>query len=84
MSRGIGHRHGWDLAVLWLWCRPAATALIRPLAWEPPYAAGAALENKQQQQQQQQNPFSLSLLQNLSHGIPNFHLLMSFSNMYSI
>ena len=30
--------------MLWLWCRPAATALIRPLAWEPPYAAGAAVE----------------------------------------
>ena len=24
-----------DLALLWLWCRPAATAPIRPLAWEP-------------------------------------------------
>ena len=30
--------------LLWLWCRPAATALTQPLAWEPPYAAGAALE----------------------------------------
>ena len=29
---------------LWLWCRPAATALIITLAWEPPCAAGAALE----------------------------------------
>ena len=27
-----------------LWCRPAATALIRPLAWELPYAVGAALK----------------------------------------
>ena len=27
-----------DLALLWLRRRPAATALIRPLAWEPPYA----------------------------------------------
>ena len=27
-----------------LWCRPAVTALIRPLAWEPPYAEGVALE----------------------------------------
>ena len=27
-----------------LWCRLAATAPIRPLAWEPPYAKGAALE----------------------------------------
>ena len=25
-----------------LWCRPAAVASIRPLGWEPPYAAGAA------------------------------------------
>ena len=31
-------------ALLWLWCRLAAIALIRPLAWEPPYAMGAALE----------------------------------------
>ena len=30
--------------LLWLWRRLVATALIRPLAWEPPYAAGAAQE----------------------------------------
>ena len=28
----------------WLWCRPKATASIRPLAWEPPYATGVALK----------------------------------------
>ena len=44
MSYGVGHRQGLDLALLWLWCRLAATALIRPIAWEPPYAMGAALE----------------------------------------
>ena len=33
-----------DPALLWLWCRLAPTALIRPLAWEPLYAVGAALE----------------------------------------
>ena len=32
-----------------LWCRPAATAPIRPLPWEPPYAAGAALEKEKKQ-----------------------------------
>ena len=32
-----------NLVLLWLWCRPAAAAPIRPLAWEPPYAAGVAL-----------------------------------------
>ena len=41
---GVGCRHGLDPALLWLWCRPAATAPIRPLAWEPPYATGTALE----------------------------------------
>ena len=35
-----------DPELLWLWCRLAATALIRPLAWEPPYAAGVALKKK--------------------------------------
>ena len=34
------------LAWLWLWCRPASTAPIRPRAWEPLYAAGAALKRQ--------------------------------------
>ena len=34
---------GLDLASLRLWCRPAAIAPIKSLAWESPYAAGAAL-----------------------------------------
>ena len=44
MSCGIGCRHSSDLVLLWLWCRPAAVAPIRPLAWESPYAMGAAQE----------------------------------------
>ena len=39
MSYGVGRRHDSDPALLWLWRRPAATAPIRPLAWESPYAA---------------------------------------------
>ena len=31
---------------LWLWSRPAAEAPIGPLAWELPYAAGAAIKRK--------------------------------------
>ena len=46
MSCGVGRRHGSDLALLWLWRRPAAVAPIGPLAWEPSYAKGAALKNK--------------------------------------
>ena len=38
------------MAQIWLllrlWCRPAATALIRPLTWEPPYAASEALKRQ--------------------------------------
>ena len=44
MSCGVGHRHGLDLALLLPWHRLEATALIRSLAWEPPYAVGVALE----------------------------------------
>ena len=29
-----------DPALLWLWHRPTAIALTRPLAWERPYAVG--------------------------------------------
>ena len=38
----VGRRCGSDPALLWL--QPAVTAPIGPLAWEHPYAAGAALE----------------------------------------
>ena len=44
MNRGIGRRHGSDVALLWLWRRLTATAPIRPLAWKTPYAMGGALE----------------------------------------
>ena len=44
MSCGIGYKCGLDLALLWLCCRLAATALIQPLAGELPYAAGEALK----------------------------------------
>jgi len=49
VSCGVGRRRGSDPALLWLWCRLAATAPIRPLAWEPPYAAGAAKEMAKRQ-----------------------------------
>ena len=29
---------------VWLWHSPAATARIRPLAWEPPFATDVALK----------------------------------------
>ena len=52
MICGVGRRHGSDLTLLWLWCRPAATAPIRPLAWELPYAISVALKNKNKNKKQ--------------------------------
>ena len=46
MSCGVGHRCSSDPALLWLWCRLVAAALIPSLAWELPYVAGVVL-NKQ-------------------------------------
>ena len=43
-------RRGLDLALLWLWYRPATLALLGPLAWEPPYAVGAAIKSKNKKQ----------------------------------
>ena len=54
MKCGVGRRCrcSLDPALLWLWCRLAATALIQPLAWEPPYAAGAALKMREKKKSQ--------------------------------
>ena len=49
VSCGVGRRHGSDLALLWLWCRVAATAPIQPVGWEAPYATGAALKDKKKE-----------------------------------
>ena len=48
LSCGVGGRCALDLALGWLWCRPAATAPIWPLAWEPPHAVGAAIKDQKQ------------------------------------
>ena len=50
MSCGVSCRHGSDPELLWLWHRPAATAPIGTLAWEPPYAMGAALKKRTKRQ----------------------------------
>ena len=49
-----------DLALLWLWCRPATTAPVQPLAWEPPYATGVALKRpkKKKKEKERETYFS--------------------------
>ena len=55
MSCGVGRRHGLNPVLLWLWRRPVAIALIQPLAWEPPYAAGAALKRQKTKKKKELN-----------------------------
>ena len=45
MSCGVGRRRGLD-PKLWLWCRLAAVAPMRPLAWELPCAQDLARKRK--------------------------------------
>ena len=59
MSCGVGCRRGLDPALLWLWRRLVATAPIRPLAWEPPYAAGAALEKTKKEKEKRKKEISI-------------------------
>ena len=60
MSCGEGGRHGLDLALLWLCCRPAATAPAQPLAWEPPCAAVATLGKKKKERERETHTHKLT------------------------
>ena len=48
VSCSVGHRQGLDPALLLLWLRPTAAALIWPLAQKFLWARGAALKSKKQ------------------------------------
>ena len=51
MNCGVDCSLGWDPALLWLWCRPAATALIQLITWEPPFAMGTTLKTKKKKKE---------------------------------
>ena len=54
MSCGVGCNHGSDLVLLWLWYRPAATAPIQLLAWEPSHAMCAALKRQEKKKKKEE------------------------------
>ena len=62
MSCGVGCRCGSDLALLWLWHRLAAIALIRPLAWESPYAVGVARKRQKTKRKKKKSYLKILLL----------------------
>ena len=53
-------QHRWqmwlDPVLLWLWCRLAAAAPNQPLAWELPYATGAAVKKQNKQTKNKKTP----------------------------
>ena len=63
MSCSVGHRRGSDPTLLWLWRRPVAVALIGPLAWEPPYAAGEALKGQKTKKKKRKDKYIYHFLQ---------------------
>ena len=68
VSCGVGHRLSSDPTLLWLWHRPAATAPIRPLAWEHPYVTGVALEKaKRRKKKRKKENQSFDNLGNKQH-----------------
>ena len=68
MSHGVGHRCSPDPALLWLLHRLVTATPIRPLAWEPPYAVGVALEKAKRQKKKKKKKvvkFGQTTLQHL-------------------
>ena len=58
MSCGVSCRHGSDSVLLWLWRRPVAIAQIRSLAWDTPYAVGAAVEKTKKKKKEKNRLFT--------------------------
>ena len=65
MSCGVGHRHGLDVAWLWVWCRPVATGPIEPLAWDHPYATDGTLKKQKKKKKKERKKKLISLLLDL-------------------
>ena len=73
MSCGVGQRCGSDLALLWLWRRPAAIAPIRPIAWESPYATSVPppkkKDKRQKERKKEESRYSIQETQRIPNKI---------------
>ena len=80
MSCGVGSRQGLDPKLLG--CQPKATALIHPLAWEPPYVMRAAL--KRQPTNQKTSHSAVSLLAPILNKYFKYLYQVPYTNMYIV
>ena len=70
MNCDVGQRRGLDHTLLWLWHRLAVAALIRLLAWELPYAQGAALKSKNRSSRRGSAEMNLTRNDEVAGSIP--------------
>ena len=63
--RSLASLSGLRILHWWLWRRPAAVALIRPLVREPPYAMGVSLKKTKKKKKKK------------DWGVENSHLCLS-------
>ena len=89
MRCGVGHRHGSDPELLWLWHRPSGEAPIGPLAWELPYATSVALksqkkkkkrEREREREREKQRPKGTTRLESLYVILTNSNTLCNCDN----
>ena len=76
----MSSRCGLDPTLLWLWCRPAAVALIPPVAWELPYAADVALKSKKKKKKKKKNSKRIEV----KYLMVNIYSVLSLERQYSI
>ena len=86
MSCAVGCRPGSDPTLLWLWRRPAGEAPIQFLAWELPYAIGAALKEKKKKKGGENKNSRLNIVPD-SHAketmYKNMHGSISYSKIWN-
>ena len=56
------------LVLLWVWCRPTATALTQTLAWELSYAEGVTLKKKKKRKKERDKTRSRGLELRVQQG----------------
>ena len=80
VSCNVGHRRGLNPELLW--CRSAFVAPSWPLAWEGPYASGAALKSRKKKKKKDKQGWHLNIWIFLSKS--KLSELENWSSFYSV
>ena len=62
VSSGVGRRPGSEPTLLCLWCRREVVALIQPVAWELPHAAGVVQKKKKKKKERKKSCLRYSII----------------------